>query len=553
MRSRRNSAAPVLMVAAAAIGLAQQTQTPRADEKPASVTGEVRNAMSGMPVERAHISLRRYNNGGWDKYGALTNAEGKYTIGGIPAATYQVTLDRVGFVAPLEVTRSALVLKAGEKKDDFKVKLVPVGAISGRVLDAEGQAVEGINVYAETGTASQRTGGVTDDRGQFRIGGLSPGKYRVRAVPQSLPLPPEIRTDGTVEVYYAATYHPGTVDEKAGTRVIVGPGTDVSGVDIRMVRTPIVRLAGKVSGIPEGAKNVFVQVMQANGGQSSSAGQVKADGSFEIWRPNPGKYNMRAMYNSSGEMMSSGAVEVEVGESDIENVELRLMASEDIRVQVNFDDEMAKQAPQAARPQSAQSTPGGAQGTPQAPPPRPRGRITLRELNGMGQMRMADVTEDAPFTIPKVMPGKYLVIVTGYGGYVKSVRLGETTGDGPVLNLNQGSGGAAVTVTLSSAYGEISGTVQDDKGLAAGAQVVLRDKRYNQPIMRSVASGADGTYTMKSVAPGMYQLLVVDESESHTITSEPVADDFDDLGETVEVRAKETVKRDLRVRAVGVR
>ena len=68
------------------------------------------------------------------------------------------------------------------------------------------------------------------------------------------------------------------------------------------------------------------------------------------------------------------------------------------------------------------------------------------------------------------MPGKYLVIVTGYGGYVKSVRLGETTGDGPVLNLNQGSGGAAVTVTLSSAYGEISGTVQDNKGPAAGAQ-----------------------------------------------------------------------------------
>src|SRR5258708_20656898 len=33
-----------------------------------------------MPIERAHISLRRFNNGGWDKYGVLTNAEGKYTI-----------------------------------------------------------------------------------------------------------------------------------------------------------------------------------------------------------------------------------------------------------------------------------------------------------------------------------------------------------------------------------------------------------------------------------------------------------------------------------------
>jgi hypothetical protein len=145
------------------------------------------------------------------------------------------------------------------------------------------------------------------------------------------------------------------------------------------------------------------------------------------------------------------------------------------------------------------------------------------------------------------------VVVTGYGGYVKSVRLGETTSDGPVLNLNQGSGGAMLTVTLSSAYGEISGTVQDDKGPAAGAHVAIRDKNVSQPIMRSVESGADGTYSMKSVAPGMYQLMVVDESESHKITSEPVADDFDDLGETVEVRAKETVKRDLKLRAVGVR
>jgi hypothetical protein len=543
----------MLMMAAAAIVPAQQAAPPRADEKPASVTGEVRNAMSGMPIERAHISLRRYNNGGWEKYGALTNSEGKYTIAGIPAGTYQVTLDRVGFVPPLEVTRGAVVLKAGEKKDDFKVKLVPVGAISGRVVDAEGQPVEGINVYAETGAMSQRTGGVTDDRGQFRIGGLSPGKYRVRAVPQTLPLPPEIRTDGTAEVYYAATYHPGAVDEKGGTRVLVGPGTDVTGVDIRMVRMPILRVAGKVSGIPEGAKNVYVQMMPANGGQGGSGGQVKADGSFEIWRPNPGKYNLRATYNSSGEMMSSGAAGVEVGESDIENVELRLMASEDIRVQVNFDDEGAKKAPQAAGPQSAQSTAAPAQGSSQAPPPRPRGRIMLREVNAMGQMKTAEVTEDTAFTIPKVMPGKYLVVVTGYGGYVKSVRLGETTSDGPVLNLNQGSAGAVATVTLSSAYGEISGTVQDDKGPAAGAHVAVRDKNNSQPIMRSVESGADGTFSMKSVAPGVYQLLVVDESESHKITSEPVADDFDDLGETVEVRAKETVKRDLQLRAVGVR
>src|ERR1019366_1358248 len=102
MRSRSHRAMPWLWLAAAAVGMAQ-AQAPKADEKPASVQGEVRNSVSGMPVERAHVSLRRYNSGGFDKYGTLTNAEGKFRITGIPAGSYQVTLDRVGYVAPLEM------------------------------------------------------------------------------------------------------------------------------------------------------------------------------------------------------------------------------------------------------------------------------------------------------------------------------------------------------------------------------------------------------------------------------------------------------------------
>lgn len=43
-------------------------------------------------------------------------------------------------------------------------------------------------------------------------------------------------------------------------------------------------------------------------------------------------------------------------------------------------------------------------------------------------------------------------------------------------------------------------------------------------------------------------MLVMDESETNAITSELGADDYDE--ETVEVRPKETVTRDLKVRAV---
>jgi hypothetical protein len=52
-------------------------------------------------------------------------------------------------------------------------------------------------------------------------------------------------------------------------------------------------------------------------------------------------------------------------------------------------------------------------------------------------------------------------------------------------------------------------------------------------------SQADGRYSFQSVAPGTYHLLVMEEGE-------PSADDFDGA-ETVEVRPKETLMRDLKV------
>src|SRR5450759_4628165 len=168
----------------------------------------------------------------------------------------------------------------------------------------------------------------------------------------------------------------------------------------------------------------------------------------------------------------------------------------------------------------------------------------------MGQMKTADVSEDGGFMIPKVPPGKYLVSMSGYRAYVKSVRVGETASDGPVMNLNQGSGGAAVRVTLSSAYGEVTGTVQDDKGPAAGARVALRDTIGSPGLTLNVGSGPDGTYRMRSVTPGTYTLMAVDESEMHTSTGDPSSDDYDERAETVEVRPKETLTRDLKVRAV---
>ena len=176
---------------------------------------------------------------------------------------------------------------------------------------------------------------MTNDAGQFRIGGLTPGKYRVRAVPQQPPLPPEIRTDGTAEVHYAATYYPESTSEQVAARVLVGPASEATGIDIRMVRTPIIRLAGKVSGLPDGAKDAYVQIAPPRG-QITYGAQMRPDGSFEVWRLEPGKYTVWADLSNAGVQWVSGSVEVEVGDSDVENIGLRLLPPEEIHGPVEF-------------------------------------------------------------------------------------------------------------------------------------------------------------------------------------------------------------------------
>jgi len=232
-----------------------------------------------------------------------------------------------------------------------------------------------------------------------------------------------------------------------------------------------------------------------------------------------------------------------VGDTDIDNIGLRAMAPEEIHAHLEFDDEMARHAPQDLDWHGA---PGAAQ---------PR-RIMLLSVNEIGQMYQGDVAEDGAFTIAKVSPGNCTVRVEGYGGFVKSVRLGETTGEGSIVNLSQGTGGARLTVTLSSAYGEIAGTVRDDKGPAAGVRVLLRHSQEIRPNLGMVAfrgggtrtTQADGTYRFQLLAPGTYKLLVLDDSEPQTMTGEPDPDDFDARAETVEVLPKQTVTHDLKVK-----
>jgi hypothetical protein len=462
-------------------------------------------------MPRVHVTLQ----GKSAEYGTTSGIDGKFSITGMVPGAYSITAERVGFVTRDDPGK--LALKAGDAKTGIEIKLTPTGAIAGRVTDADGEPVEGITVFAEGHIGDYTT---TDEKGQFRIGGLAPGRYRVKASRNDTwDGKPEIRTDGTVDMHTVTTWYPNALTQNDAGTVVVRPAVETAGIEIRQVRVPFVRVSGKVVGLHPGAEHPLVMVSQGVGGNGS---ELKPDGSFEIWRLDPGKYRLSAEWTApNGEHVETAGAEIEVAGSNIDNIELRVVAASDISGRLEFEDDEAKQL---------------------IPKAIPGPTVDLFQMGAApGSVSSPRVGSDGTFLLEKVAPGKYWLGFSDERLYVKSMRLGSKEIDGAVLDLTNGSSGADLSLVLSAATGSISGTVLDDQGKAsAGALVVLTEAGPETGFdARRATSGIDGAYTLANLPPGSYTLVAV---EDHDVPG------YENLTQDVEVRTGEKVTKNLKRR-----
>ena len=485
----------VLLIAA--FTLAAQTAPP--PPEPGSIEGIVTNSLTGAPIAHAHVMLQ----GGQDPntvYGAQTNGQGKFSILQVPPSNYGLSVEKPGYYSAANRMRPPTVnLGKGEKKGDLKLAMLPGGVISGRVIDSNGDPVEHIAVSIESGNQ-----GLTDEEGRFRVGGVQAGRHRLMASPSSMPFPAEHRTDGTEETYHAATYYPGSLTKSGAQYVNVKPGAENSGIEIRLVKVPIVRVSGVVRGLSDDM-HASIQMMSGSSWGRRNGGQVQVgkDGTFSISRVDPGTYSISAMVFDNGRMTMSAPVSLEVAGSNVENVELRLIPPGDLKGVVQWDGD----PPQDPAPTDPNKP----------PPPQRAGMIQIMNTSFsmmMGQQQFAaQLNADNSFSLQNVTPGKYRVRSMGRPGYVKSIQLGSQSIDGDLLDLTNGATSEPLTITVSAATAELSGTVLKGGDPAPNASVALYTDPLERTLLQVTMTGADGTYKFRGVRPGTYKLAVMDPDD----------------------------------------
>jgi hypothetical protein len=470
----------------------------------ASVEGTAVNASTGEPLAGVHIRLLTglYENGVTGAYGAMSDRAGHFSAADLKAGLYLVMPERTGFVYLIPGSSTLpyqmLTLKAGEHKSDFRIEMTPRAVITGRVVDPHGDPVQGVMVDAEplskdAPRAAQFAGmpSRTDDRGEFRISG-APGKFHLRATPPGSRWgPAAIRTDGSAEPDYGATYYPNAAGSDRAVTVEAVAGREAPGIEIRLLPKGGVSISGVVFG-PAGRAAALVSVRWGQGGQLNAMTQTIAgpDGTFTFRHLQPASYRLVATVSGGNRQLRSRPVDLRV-ESEVTGLRLELAPGSDL----------------AGTVEVAEDPPGT---------PAEKRTVALHptELGEMAPAPSAAVAPDGSFRLADVFPEEYRVTVEPppENGYLKALALdGAAVRPGGLLDLSRG--GSHLKITLSRNAAQISGSVTDKEGRILAnsvAMVMLFDDPEHPGRGQQTRIDAEGHYSFKGVAPGKYRLMAVD-------------------------------------------
>ncbi|HYR41601.1 MAG TPA: carboxypeptidase-like regulatory domain-containing protein, partial [Terriglobia bacterium] len=239
------------------------------------------------PVTKANVALQGVSENS-RTFTAVTSSAGKFMIRGVPPGKYALTVTRTGYVR----SDQSLTLENDPPPRNVIVALNPTGAISGGIFDEFGEPVIGAEVRAMK--SLYQHGGrvlvpmqstVTDDRGEYRLFWLSPGRYFVSAIgPQmsvgittvlndarsdffsayGLSLPgfyypnpiapiPQPRTAAQEAELYVPVYFRAAREPHPASSIEVRPGATAAGINITVERVQKHRIHGRVIDARTGA------------------------------------------------------------------------------------------------------------------------------------------------------------------------------------------------------------------------------------------------------------------------------------------------------------
>ena len=481
----------------AASGLASR----HADRRACSISGRV--TLNGRPAPGVIVALGRgmRNRPGAN---AVADDDGRYTLRDVPPGTHYILPDVPGYSIKGDLEYTAVTVEEGEAIQGIDFELVRAGVIMGRVLDADGSPIAGAILALQKMTAYNRLvpnrverSTSTGPDGGYQFVDVQAGPYRLAAIT----LRSAVGETGPRKEYF----YPGAASAAdAGTLVVV-PGGELTGIDIRYGAPPRgFTASGRVVDAQTGApladvRLVSASIAKAPGVTSSSTdARTGADGRFTLVGLKPGE-NCVGLFHMESGIYYAPYVFFRISDQNADGLVIEARRGSTLRGQVLFD--RAEAGPEAVDP--TRWTVGF-----NLPSDQPfngyKAKQVQLDAGGRFELRGVPPGPNRLYLLPRLRStAPQFVVQIRRDGVLQ--RDGTVTVDGDVSNLR-------ILATAEAGTGAIRGYVRPASGslarLSLDVMVVRRDDSSTH-LSRTIALNPDGRFVAESLPAGEYDVMVV--------------------------------------------
>ncbi|HLK67291.1 MAG TPA: carboxypeptidase-like regulatory domain-containing protein [Bryobacteraceae bacterium] len=530
------------------------------------VQGSVVSALTGQPVRKARVILAPVKKG--EPLTAVTDAQGKYTLPNVPPGIWRMGATRDGFLSqaygakkpgddqrgePLELTAGAV------KKVDLQ--LTPLGSITGRITDENGDPVRQVQVavmgfdHGPAGkTLQARTVVQTDAAGEYRIYDLPPGKYYLRAKPQSAQMPGMAQPGSS----YATVFYPNALQASSATPIDLVAGQEQRGLNFSMrpiatsfIRGRVIKPAGSencsvaVEGEGDGPDAVgaamfgmishdimmlsnLASQMDSSNDVDDFAGvhSIDKEGKFEYLNIPIGSHTLAARCEVNKQRYSVKKP-IELDAQGLPNVELRPVGPSAVTGKVRVEGESKSNLAETRIWLESASGENAAAGPP-----------GVDATDGT-------IAENGEFAFHNVSPLHYrLHVEPAQGLYLKSATWSDRDVTEPGLDFSSGEVSIVLDVMLSANGGTIEGSIEN--GASGKVTLIPADPERVKTLAKS-EDAEEGHFSFKAVPPGRYKLFAWEDADpNQAMYDAEFRKPYEAKGETVEVAENQKVTVQLK-------
>jgi hypothetical protein len=534
----------------------------------ARISGRVVAADTGTPLRRAQININsrdaQFNRS------VTTDSDGIYELATLPAGRYRLFVNKAGFVAleygqarPFEAGKP-IDIAAGQVLEKIDFSLPRGSAITGRITDEFGDPMTDVQVQAmryqylngerqlvDAGRTAQ-----TDDLGAYRIFGLMPGDYIVRASMRPN-MPQGLRSAETEQTGYPGTYYPGVADVSQAQTVTAVLGQEISSIGFPLVPARLSRISGTVMGSDGRPLAGAMVMLRARGSagmgplrmnlMGNGGGQVRSDGGFQLANVPPGDYvldvqqrpqNIRNLQDINLSQLEFASMPLSVS-GDIDNLTVVTTPGVTVSGRVAYQ---GQGTPKPTLQVTAAAPSGGAS---------PIGQLINARALGGGRLN-----QDGTFELHG-LAGPQMIRVQGVpvGWALKSITLdGADITDAP-YDFKPGNNLTGLVITLTDRLSEITGSVRDGRGQPVADYVLVtfpEDTKLwgaQSRFVQTTRPNQNGTFSIKGLPPGRYLAAVVAALENGLQNDPAVLEQLRTSARNFSLAEGQTLNLNLEMRA----